>query len=191
MPYTAEHKARTRDRIVTAARALFNRDGFVDVSIDDVMAEAGLTRGGFYNHFRNKEELLVASIEAYGQCNPADRWEGVQLDYAADAEQLARQMIDAYLSEAHLADIAGHCPLIALPADAAHAGPEVRKAYRLLLDRMVRVFASHENVSEDRALALTAMCVGAMLLGRTAGDPEFGRRMLAAARKNAGALLSG
>ena len=187
MPYTAEHKARTRDRIIGAARLLFNQRGFVDVSIDDVMAEAGLTRGGFYNHFRNKEELLVASIEAYGQCNPTERWDGVELDY--ESEAVARQMIDAYLSDAHLEDIAGHCPLVALPADAAHAGAEVLEAYRLLLDRMVGVFAAHENETDDKSLALTAMCVGAMLLGRTTGDRRFGERVLEASRKHAGALL--
>ena len=189
MPYTAEHKARTRDRIIAAARLLFNQHGFVDVSIDDVMAEAGLTRGGFYNHFRNKQELLVASIEAYGQCNPTDRWDDVDLDYAGDT--VAAQMIDAYLSSAHLEDVAGHCPLVALPADAAHAGRDVLEAYRLLLDRMVGVFAAHENEADSKSLALTAMCVGAMLLGRTVGDREFGERMLAATRQHASTLLSG
>ena len=54
MPYTAKHKKNTRARIVECARKLFNRRGFVEVSIDEIMAEAGLTRGGFYNHFNNK-----------------------------------------------------------------------------------------------------------------------------------------
>ena len=41
MPYTSQHKERTREKIVAAARLLFNQRGFLDVSIDDVMAEAG------------------------------------------------------------------------------------------------------------------------------------------------------
>jgi len=57
MPYSPEHKAETRRKIVRQARGLFNRNGFAEVSIDQIMAAAGLTSSGFYNHFRNKEEL--------------------------------------------------------------------------------------------------------------------------------------
>lgn len=189
MPYTAEHKSRTRARIVAAARELFNRRGFIDVSIDDVMAEAGLTRGGFYNHFANKEELLLAAVDTYRQCNPTDRWEDVDLDFDAPPPDLLDQMISAYLSEAHLDDVAGHCPLVALPADVAHAGPMVRRAYRLLLDRMVGIFAAGIG-DEYRARAIAAQCVGAMLIGRTIGDREEARRWLAASRRAARELAS-
>src|SRR5260221_12490820 len=54
MPYRPEHRERTRMRIVRSAMILFNRHGFESVSIDDVMAHAGLTRGGFYPPFETK-----------------------------------------------------------------------------------------------------------------------------------------
>jgi AcrR family transcriptional regulator len=57
MPYAPEHKEQTRARIVECARRMFNRHGFEAVSIDQIMASAGLTRGGFYHHFANKEAL--------------------------------------------------------------------------------------------------------------------------------------
>src|SRR5262249_42307870 len=60
VPYPAEHKFRTRARIVESARRLFNRHGFEQVSIDQIMAGAGLTRGGFYHHFGSKDELFAA-----------------------------------------------------------------------------------------------------------------------------------
>ena len=72
MPYTAQHKQQTRERIVESARDLFNRSGFAEVSIDQIMGHAGLTRGGFYNHFETKEDLFLEVIEAFGNCNPAD-----------------------------------------------------------------------------------------------------------------------
>ena len=53
MPYSANHKQQSRASIVEAARILFNRHGFDGVTIDMVMEHAGLTRGGFYNHFKN------------------------------------------------------------------------------------------------------------------------------------------
>jgi AcrR family transcriptional regulator len=191
MPYTQEHKDRTREKIIAAARLLFNQRGFIDVSIDDIMAEAGLTRGGFYNHFRNKEDLLLASVEAYEQCNPTDAWDGIELDYSAEANVLARQTINAYLSNEHLDDVAGHCPLVALPADIARAGPGVRAAYRRLLNGMSGVFACADGVDDDTALALTAMCIGAMLIGRTTTDKRYSRRMLTAARNTGARLLDG
>ena len=59
MPYPPEHKKQTRERILRCAHQLFNRRGFTDVSIDEIMAAAGLTRGGFYHHFKTKEDLLL------------------------------------------------------------------------------------------------------------------------------------
>src|ERR1700704_1176038 len=62
MPYTAEHKQATRERILESARRLFNDKGFAEVSIDEVMDKAGLTRGGFYRHFRDKSELYAEAV---------------------------------------------------------------------------------------------------------------------------------
>jgi len=155
MPYTSQHKARTRLRIVEAARRAFNRRGFLDVSIDDVMADAGLTRGGFYNHFPNKEALLVAALDHYSQCNPVERWDGVRIDAAADPETVAHQTIDAYLSSAHLDDIEGQCPLVALPAEVSRGGVALKARYRELVERMVDVHArgngGHHQDGDDES----------------------------------------
>ena len=53
MPYSKQHTERTRAKIIEAARTLFNVHGFHGVTIEMVMGKAGLTRGGFYNHFKN------------------------------------------------------------------------------------------------------------------------------------------
>ncbi len=65
MPYSREHKQMTHDKIVEAARILFNRHGFQDVTIDMVMEDVGLTRGGFYNHFKSKEALYSAAVSCF------------------------------------------------------------------------------------------------------------------------------
>jgi hypothetical protein len=46
MPYTASHRARTKNSIIDSARKLFNRHGFENVSIGQIMAGAGLTQSG-------------------------------------------------------------------------------------------------------------------------------------------------
>ncbi len=195
MPYTAEHKQATRERIIECARELFNRKGFAEVSIDEIMARAELTRGGFYNHFKTKEDLFVEAVEAYAHDNPADRWEDVELDFSQAAPVIAQQMINAYLSRTHLADIDGHCPMVALPSDVARASGKVRQAYQNLVERMVQVFAmglqdNQAQSAREQALGLTAMCVGGMVLARTFEDAGFGDELIKATREMALQLVS-
>ena len=62
MPYSARHKLRTRERILESAHRLFNSKGFAEVSMAEIMEEAGLTHGGFYRHFRDKDELYAEAV---------------------------------------------------------------------------------------------------------------------------------
>ena len=63
MPYSAKHKQDTRQRILESARRLFNSKGFAEVSIGEIMANAGLTHGGFYRHFNDKSELYAEAVQ--------------------------------------------------------------------------------------------------------------------------------
>ncbi|MEW9573180.1 TetR/AcrR family transcriptional regulator [Rhodanobacter sp. Si-c] len=195
MPYSAEHKQRTRERIVECARVLFNRKGFTEVSIDEIMASARLTRGGFYNHFRTKEELFVEAVAAYQDFNPVDRWPQLDFDPGRRGAAFARQMVDVYLSREHLDDIDGHCPMIALPSDVARASPGVKHAYRGLLERMAGMLAQSAGApagtqtARRRGLALAALCVGGMVLARTIEDDTFREEIRAATRTMAHELI--
>ena len=186
MPYSAKHKAETRARIVESARQMFNRHGFDAVSIDRIMASAGLTRGGFYNHFATKEELYSEAVASYARCNPAENWDGVDMDFGAPPRTVAMHMVNAYLSDQHLDNIDGHCPMIALPSDTARAGPAVREAYCMLLSSMVGVFEAALGADGDRrqkALAMATLCVGGMVLARTLDDEALRADVREAARK--------
>jgi AcrR family transcriptional regulator len=187
MPYTAAHKQQTRERIVRAARRLFNRRGFSDVSIDEIMAAAGLSRGGFYNHFKTKDELYAEAVTAISWDHPAKNWEGIELDFAGSGPKLARQIVEAYLSRQHFEDIDGSCPMIALPSDVARGGPQLKAAFRRLLEAMAGVFAAslppYLQSAPDRALALASLLVGGMVLARAVDDEAFADRIRAAARE--------
>src|SRR5260221_1399938 len=52
--------AKTRERIVTAAAAEFRQHGIAATGLADLMKAAGLTHGGFYKHFKSKDELVKA-----------------------------------------------------------------------------------------------------------------------------------
>jgi AcrR family transcriptional regulator len=55
--------ARTRQALVGAARAVFERDGFLEARITDIAAEAGVAAGTFYTYFTSKEDAFAAVIE--------------------------------------------------------------------------------------------------------------------------------
>jgi len=181
MPYAPEHKEQTRARIVECARRMFNRHGFEAVSIDQIMASAGLTRGGFYHHFANKEALYSEALASYARCNPA-----ADLNFAAPARQVVLQMVNAYLSRQHLEDIDRHCPMIALPSDVARAGPAVRRTYEVLLGGMLGVFERGVDPADgdarQAALAIAALCVGGMVLARTVEASALATEIREAAR---------
>ena len=121
MPYPATHKAETRRRIVASARKLFNRHGFNAVSIDEIMADAGLTRGGFYKHFGAKEELYRAAVLQFAHAEKPEYWQSRHVDPSANGVPLARMIVNSYLSKDHFDDRDGSCPMIALPSDVARS----------------------------------------------------------------------
>lgn len=187
MPYTKEHKAETRTAIVKSARALFNRRGFAEVSIDEIMADAGLTRGGFYNHFATKEELYAHVVGDVLTCSPAQRWP--HLDLAASSASIARQILSAYLSREHLENREESCSLIALPSDVSRGGEAVRRAYRQVVEVMVEVFekgiAAKGTEARARALAIVSLCIGSMVVGRAIDDKELAGEFRRAAEEAA------
>ena len=194
MPYSAEHKARTRAKIVESARILFNRHGFQDVTIDMVMENAGLTRGGFYNHFRSKEGLYEAAVSSFLTGRGAQWRKNAGVDPASPAAEMARQMIAGYLSPEHLGDLDGQCPMIALPSDVARANPQVQAAYQQLLNAMVGLLGGGIEAdsagAREQALAMAALCVGGMVLARTLPDSDLAHEVRTAAFRTAERMIA-
>lgn len=192
MPYTAEHKARTRARIIEGARLMFNRQGFEQVSIEDIMKQAGLTRGGFYNHFSSKEALYAEAVRSYSTCNPFAR-EARKVASRPGPKRAARRLVELYLSDAVLNDIDQHCPLFALPSDVARAGLEPRAAYTFLVREMLEIFRAAFDQSDRRAAAkaqvILNLCVGGMVIARTTDDSALRGSLRAAALEQALRLL--
>jgi len=193
LPYRPDHKAQTRARIVECARQLFNRHGYDNVTIDMVMEAASLTRGGFYHHFRNKPELFAAAVSSFLMGRGA-RWRAeAGVDPVDPGLEDAANMLRSYLSPDHLGDLEGQCPMIALPSDVGRAEPDVRDAYRHLLEAMVglyeRAIPGGARNPRATALALAALSVGGMVLARTISDPALGLEVREAALAKALEML--
>jgi len=202
MPYVPEHKAETRLRILDSARRLFNRNGLSAISIDEVMAGAGLTRGGFYSYFDSKEELVAEAIMHFINGGPNTGWQQMAFADRPEGRALARAILDAYLSRDHLDDVDGSCPVVGLATDVARSSGPVKRAYRQVMEMMAGIFSSNlgpnavasadggavRDDERQRALAVVALCVGGMVLARAADDEPAADELRAASRRYALAL---
>jgi AcrR family transcriptional regulator len=191
MGYTPEHKARTRERVVDAAARLFRRYGYNGVGIDDIMAAANLTRGGFYAHFESKQDLFAAALSQELEL-------ARQLRRSADADRprgTARALIDFYLDDANRARIARLCPLVSLSADVARCGADASAAYtatlRGLLEEIAERIPAAPADAQARALVAVALCVGGVVLAHAVSDDELAASLLHACRERAMSEVEG
>jgi AcrR family transcriptional regulator len=193
MRYSPSRKQATRERIVNSARGLFNRRGFTEVTIDEVMEHAGLTRGGFYKHFATKEELYADAVRQFLCLQAPEPWQKKHVDGCARGTELAKMIVNAYLSTEHLEDSEGSCPLVAVPSDVARGGKAVKGAYREVLGKMVQVFQTDLTSpgARELALSLAALCVGAMVIARAIDDTQLGNEIRSAARRHVLEALGG
>jgi TetR/AcrR family transcriptional regulator, transcriptional repressor for nem operon len=186
MPYSAQHKQETRNRILRSARRLFNRKGFAEVTIDEIMAEAGLTRGGFYKHFTSKDDLYSEAISQFMCKDPPEAWQRKHVDLCAKGPTLARMIMDAYLSREHFEDRDGSCPTLGLPSDVSRNSAAVKRAFRKVLDDMLSVFVANLSGprARERGIALVSVCVGAMVVARAVDDQALADAFRKSARKH-------
>jgi AcrR family transcriptional regulator len=184
MPYSSEHRELVRGKIVQSARRLFNRHGFNAVSIDDIMADAGLTRGSFYAYFDTKSDLYATSITAILSEKSIENWDGVSVD--PRAQDVAAEIIGDYLSVSHFENVDGTCPLVALPNDVSRTEQSVKRAFESVLKVLIDIFEQglerKGDAARKRALAIAALCVGGMVLARTIEDRALADELREAAK---------
>jgi TetR/AcrR family transcriptional repressor of nem operon len=173
MPYPAGHRASVRKAIVQSARRLFNRHGFENVSVQQIMAGAGLTHGGFYSYFKSKSSLYKEVLGCF-LTDPEWKncWEGVHVDLSST--DVGPQVVRAYLSHQHFEDIENSCPMVALPSDVARSGKSVKQAYETVFKAMVSILersvAEKAQPRRIKARAIAALCIGGMVAARSLAD---------------------
>src|ERR1700745_3074712 len=169
MPYAKGHSARVKRRIIDSARKLFNRHGFENVSVQQIMAGAGLTHGGLFSYFKSKSDLYAEVLGCF-LTDPEWKncWEGVHVDLSST--DVGPQVVRAYLSRQHFEDVENSCPMVALPSDVARSGKNVKRAYETVFKAMVSVLersvAEKNESRRTTARAIAALCVGGMGVAR-------------------------
>ncbi len=169
MPYAVGHHSAMKVKIIQSARRLFNRHGFENVSITQIMAGAGLTHGGFYSYFKSKSELYTEVLGCFfTDPNWKSCWEGVEVDLSSS--DVGSQVVRAYLSRQHFEDVENSCPMTALPTDVSRSGKSPKRAFETVFRAMVNILerSSTENGRNRHttAQAIAALCVGGMIVAR-------------------------
>jgi len=173
MPYPTGHRAEVKGKIVQSARRLFNRHGFDNVSIGQIMAGAGLTHGGFYSYFKSKTDLYTEVLGCFfTDPNWKSCWEGVEVDLAS--ADVGQQVVRAYLSRQHFEDVENSCPMVALPSDVTRSGKKAKQAFQTVFKAMVNVL-ERSSIEDKRtraakSQAIAALCVGGMVVARAVVD---------------------
>ena len=139
------------------------------------MQAAGLTHGGFYGHFKSKDDLIAQTL-AYALLAGEDRQRSrAEVDLARYAA--------GYLSPRHRDDLAGGCPTAGLGAETIRQSPEARAAMTAGLRRRIELLsegAPGASAAEKRRVAIGswAAMVGAVILARLSDDPGLSDKLL-------------
>lgn len=174
-------KDENRRRILYAAAPLLRERGVQGVSVADVMQEAGMTHGGFYRHFADKDQLVAEALASGAERQAHERQEAGLNELAAYAA--------VYLSPAHRERRAEGCTFAALGSEVVRSSDGTRhamtEAMRNLVDALSET-AAGRNAQERRraALASWAAMVGALTLSRLSDDPELADEILDATLKS-------
>jgi TetR/AcrR family transcriptional regulator, transcriptional repressor for nem operon len=184
---TRDQAEQNRRLIVETASRMFRLQGLENVSVADVMKESGFTHGGFYNHFKSKNELAteaVASAFDHAANNLSE-----EIASGEDLQKALNGFLTRYLGAAHRDTSTGGCPASAFPVDAARSGKDVQVAFAEGVEAYLEIFAAQmggdKREARQRAVALLSGIVGAVLLSRAVkkGDPELSDELLGSARK--------
>lgn len=192
-----QQKERNRERIVAAAGQGFRARGIDGVGIDELMKMAGMTHGGFYNHFASKEDL---ALEVLNQGFTASLG---SVDALIGAHPRSRRaalnaIIDSYLSTYHRDHPEEGCASAALAADAGRHGLHAQEEYRRGLQGYIAAITDllrggakqtetklDPRNAREQAIALFSQLVGAQLIARAIAeaDPELSDEVLTANNK--------
>jgi len=178
MRITKQRAAENRERVLDEAARLFREKGFDGVAVAELMAAAGMTHGGFYNHFGSKDELEARACARLFAKSVA------RIASVANAPAFAAYRA-RYVSTEARDSSAANCPMVAFAGDVSRQGEAVREAYAAGLRDYLQAFAKASGKPRGAAIREFAGLVGALTLARSvaASDRALSDEILAAAQE--------
>jgi TetR/AcrR family transcriptional repressor of nem operon len=183
MRYEPEHKMQIRDRIVRNTARKLRAEGWSGPGVASVMKASGLTVGGFYKHFRSKDDLFAEAV--------AQAFSDSEKVYASlqnvPREDRWKEIVQLYLSPEHCDHPETGCPVAALAPEIARAKFTVRKRISGLMkgraERWVEFMPGATATERERNffIIFSAMA-GAVSIARLLTEPADRQKVLASVR---------
>jgi len=181
MRYPPDHKKQTLGRIVQTAAGLFRARGYSATGVDLLMASANLTAGGFYSHFRSKENLLAEALDAAFR-QSQDNWPPELRELRG--KEWVHEFVSFYLSSGHRDAPEEGCPMPSLTPEIRRVDGIPRSVFERHLRGLIETVKQH-MAPRNRygAISAIALCVGGLMLARTVQDPALSEEILRACRE--------
>ena len=184
MRYSLEHKAKNHENIVSVAARSFREHGGDSSGIGTVMKRVGLTKGGFYRHFKSKDDLFVEAM-----ARAIDETGNGMVDAARSAPEGEglRAIIERYLSMGHANSPGSGCVRATLGPELARKPVAVRRKVEALLEgyrERLLPFMPGPTLAERRAKIrlLFPSMAGVLMMSRVIAAPEKRQQFLMEAR---------
>lgn len=178
MRYGEGHKAETKKRILERSGELLRKTGVSGVAVKKAMQAAGLTVGGFYNHFESQQRFLAETLK-HALAKSRARLFSAEPIGATFLESFVRM----YLSRAHRDGGGAECPLPATLSELPQAGAPARAALGEELEAVVRELSTRLPGGRQQAIGVFALCVGGLTLARALGSSPLSDEILQACRR--------
>jgi TetR/AcrR family transcriptional repressor of nem operon len=192
-----EQKRLNRSKIVSAAGEGFRARGIDGIGLDEVMKTAGMTHGGFYNHFPSKDDLALEVLRQ-GFTDSLDALAAIRNAHPRSARAALHEMVDGYVAARHRDHPEVGCASAALVSDAGRHGAAAQAEYQrglagyftaitdMLLDRARQSGAELDpKQAREQAIVLFSQMVGALVVSRAVAEaaPGLSDEVLAANRR--------
>ncbi len=179
MRYSQDHKAQTHQRIIKEASERFRKDGISATGLQPLMKALGLTHGGFYSHFKSKDDLVEKALQAAG-----DQVAGLCEELFAQEKPL-EAFIDTYLSEWHQTSPHEGCPLLTISSELGLRGQPSPTSDAVLKARLDQIQNTLEGEgAAERSIVIMATLAGALLLSRSVADAGLAQQILDVTREH-------
>jgi TetR/AcrR family transcriptional repressor of nem operon len=175
MRYDNEHKQRTRQKLLAEASAAIRLHGPDNMSVASLMSKVGLTHGGFYAHFKSKDDLVAEAISYVLE----ERINALEKNLeGADLSAALTNYIDLYLSPEHRDLRDKGCAVVALNGDVARMSNDTKARFESGIQRSIKILTDilmklNKENSDELACSMLTEMVGALAVSRTLSNSEL------------------
>lgn len=178
----------TKNRLMDIAERLILNNGFVAMSIDDVIKDAGITKGGFFYHFDSKNALVYALLLRYREIEAFTFSELFKRSEELTPDPLQQMLVFVKLFAemmAEMDELHPGCLVASITYESHHVNQQVkaitndivldwRNLFRDQIDKINQVYTPNAEVSsDDLADMLSTIMEGGIVVSRALNDPSI------------------